>query len=206
MIFGENNMKIGIMGGTFNPIHLGHLVLSEYIRVEMDLDKVVFIPTGRPPHKDDKNIIDGFHRKKMVELSIKDNPYFVLSDIELKKSGISYTIDTINELKDIYKEDTLYMIIGADSLLNFESWKDPSELLKKVNLIVADRLLRKDKDIIDEIRTLNSKYNIDISYLDSPIIEISSTEVRDRIKEGKSIRYLVREDVNRYILENSLYK
>lgn len=200
-------MKIGIMGGTFNPIHLGHLILSEYIRVEMSLDKVIFIPTGHSPHKDSKNIIDGFHRENMVELSIADNPSFILCDIELKKNDISYTIDTVKELKSIYKDDSLYMIIGADSLMNLESsWKKPAKLLKEVSFIVADRLLRKNQNIIDEVNSLNLKYNVDIKYLNSPIIEISSTNIRERVQRSQSIKYLVKEDVNKYILENNLYK
>lgn len=199
-------MKIGIMGGTFNPIHLGHLVLSEYIKDEMGLDKIIFIPTGNPPHKDNSEIAEGFHRKAMVDLSISDNPYFTLSDIELKRTKKTYTIDTIYELKRLYKNDTLSMIIGADSLINIGSWKDSDTLLKEVDFVVADRVLREKKNVVKEIERLNLKHGIKIRYFDTPLIEISSTEIRDRIRTDKSIKYLVREEVYRYIVKNNLYK
>lgn len=198
-------MRIGIMGGTFNPIHLGHLILSEYIREEASLDKIIFIPTGDPPHKDKNSVIDGFHRKNMLEFSIKDNPYFSLSDIELKRENKSYTIDTIAELRKVHIDDELFMIIGADSLYSIEYWKDSSKLLTGIDFVVADRVLREKKNLIEEIKRLNILHNIEIEYFDSPLIDISSTEIRDRIKKGKSIKYLVKEDVNKYIIENNLY-
>lgn len=199
-------MRIGIMGGTFNPIHLGHLILTEFIRDEASLDKVIFIPTGHPPHKDTRGMVDSYHRKTMVEISIRDNPHFFLSNIEIEKNSTSYTIETILELKKRYKHDELFMIIGADSLLSIETWKDSSKLLKKINFIVADRLVKSNQDVLEEIKRLNLKYDIDIKYLESPIIGISSTDLRDMVKRNKSIKYLVREEVNKYILENNLYK
>lgn len=199
-------MKIGIMGGTFNPIHLGHLILSEYIRDEIGLDRVIFIPTGQAPHKDNSKIADGLHRKAMTELSIEDNSYFFLSNIELERKEKSYTIDTIKELKEQYKDDTLIMIIGTDSLMSIESWKDSSKLLKQIDFIVADRISREKKDIIEEIKRLNLKYNIDIIHVDIPLLEVSSTEIRDRVRKNKSIKYLVKENVYKYILENNLYR
>ncbi len=199
-------MKIGIMGGTFNPIHLGHLVLSEYIREGLELDKIIFIPTGNPPHKDNNKVEKAFHRKAMVELSIRDNPYFFLSDIELNKKNKSYTIDTILSLKELYKEDTLSMIIGADSLFSIETWRESSRLLEEIDFVVADRVLRKKENLIEEINRLNYKYNSNISHLDTPLIEISSTEIRNRVLENKSIKYLVKEDVREYIIKNNLFK
>lgn len=199
-------MKIGIIGGTFNPIHVGHLVLSEYIRDELNLDKIIFIPTGRPPHKSDKNIAKSIHRWNMLELSIKDNPYFELCDIELNSVGISYTIDTVGELKKLHISDDLTMIIGADSLLSLENWKRGPDLIQKINFVVADRLIGKKQNVINEVKALNHKYGVNIRWVDSPIIEISSTDIRDRIKNNKSIKYLVKEDVNKYINDNNLYK
>ncbi|MGO1470576.1 MAG: nicotinate-nucleotide adenylyltransferase [Tissierella sp.] len=199
-------MKIGIMGGTFNPIHLGHLILSEFIREEALLDKIIFIPTGKPPHKDYSTVVDGFHRKTMTKLSIEDNPYFSLSSMELESEHISYTIDTMMKLKEEYKDDDLFMIIGADSLLQIETWEKYDKLLKETNFIVADRLVKNSKDLLREIKRLNIKHNVKIKHLQSPIIDISSTKIRNMIKENKSIKYLVKEDVNKYILENNLYK
>lgn len=199
-------MKIGIMGGTFNPIHLGHLMLGEYIREGIGLDKVLFIPTGEPPHKDKSKVIGGVHRKAMTELSIEDNPYFFLSSIELDRKDKSYTIDTITEIKSKYKDDTFVMIIGPDSLMSIESWKDSSKLLREIDFIVADRTSREKKDLVEEIKRLNLKYSINIKHLDIPLLEISSTEIRDRVRKNKSIKYLVKENVYRYILENDLYR
>lgn len=198
-------MNIGIMGGTFNPIHLGHLVLSEYIREGLGLDKIIFIPTGNPPHKDKDEVIRSFDRKNMVELSIRDNPYFSISTIELDRKDKSYTIDTITGLKENYRDDNLIMIIGSDSLFSIETWKSCPNLLKEISFVVADRVLRENKSLIQEIKRLNKKYKSDIKYFDTPLIEISSTEIRDRLKRGESIKYLVKEDVNKYIYENNLY-
>ena len=117
-------MKIGIMGGTFNPIHHGHLILSEYIRTETGLDKIVFIPTGLPPHKVGEEVLEGRIRLEMVQLAIRNNPYFTWSDMEIRRKETSYTIDTIGELKRLYDKAQLYLIIGADNLLSIHTWKD----------------------------------------------------------------------------------
>lgn len=199
-------MKIGIMGGTFNPIHLGHLVLSEHIREGLDLDKVIFIPTGNPPHKDNNKIIKANHRKNMVELSIKDNPYFFLSSMELEKKDKSYTIDTILSLKEKYRDDSLIMIIGGDSLFSIESWKESTRLLQEIDFVVADRILRDKENLKKEIKRLNLIHGSNIKYLETPLVEISSTQIRERVEKDKSIKYLVKEKVNKYILENNLYK
>lgn len=198
-------MRIGIMGGTFDPIHHGHLILSEYIRIKAKLDKIIFIPTGNPPHKDSQNILKGETRLKMVELAIETNPYFISSDIEVKRTNTSYTIDTVAHLKDKYKDCQLYMIIGADTLLSLHTWKDFSQILTQTKFIVADRLGLCD-DIDKEIDRLNKKYDSDIISMDSPVIDISSTLIRQSLKEGLSIKYLVPELVEEYILENNLYR
>ena len=198
-------MKIGIMGGTFNPIHHGHLILSEYIRINEELDKIIFIPTGNPPHKDRQNILDGEIRLEMVRLAIKNNPYFTYSDIEVKKPEISYTIDTVIHLKEKYRGCDLYMIIGADTLLSLYSWKDIFYILGQVKFIVADRLGLHDDDVEKEINRLNNKYSANIISVDSPVIEVSSTLIRHRLKADLSIKYLLPEVVEEYIIENKYY-
>lgn len=200
-------MKIGIMGGTFNPIHHGHLILSEYIRIEANLDKIVFIPTGLPPHKYDVDVLDGETRLKMVELAIEDNPYFICSDIEVMRTKkTTYTIDTLIELKDIYHDCQLYMIIGADTLLSLYTWKDCSKVLSLINFIVADRLGLNTDDVLNEIERLNNLFGANIINIDSPVIDISSTSIRDRVKNGLSIKYLVPELIEEYVLKNNLYR
>lgn len=197
-------MKIGIMGGTFNPIHHGHLILSEYIRLEENLDKIIFIPTGNPPHKN--SVLDAKLRLEMVELAIKSNPYFNASDIEVKRTNLTYTIDTIKELKEKYPSAELFMIIGADTLLSLHNWKDCSKVLSQINFIVADRLGLRPSDIEKEIKRLSNKYFSNIFNIASPIIDISSTDIRNRIKENLSIKYLVPETIEDYILQNNLYR
>lgn len=199
-------MKIGIMGGTFNPIHHGHLILSEYIRTKLGLDKIIFIPTGMPPHKNKDDLLDGRTRLEMLKLAINNNPYFDSSDIEVSRTQLTYTIDTLIELKDLYKNCELYMIIGADTLLSLQTWKEYSKVLSLVNFIVADRLGLSTDDVLKEIERLNIKFGADIISVNSPVIDISSTTIRNRVGKDLSIKYLVPEVVEDYILNNNLYK
>ncbi|NLI65962.1 MAG: nicotinate-nucleotide adenylyltransferase [Tissierellia bacterium] len=199
-------MKIGIMGGTFNPIHHGHLILSEYIRIGADLDKIIFIPTGIPPHKDNQAVLDSQIRLEMVALAIRENPYFICSDMEVVRKKLSYTIDTVNELKEIYRDDDLYMIIGTDTLLSLHTWKDYERILSMINIIVADRLGLDRKRVDKRIEELTRRYGASIISMDSPVIDISSTLIRERLKKGLSIKYLVPEVVEDYILKNNLYR
>lgn len=198
-------MRIGLMGGTFNPIHLGHLLISEYIRETFPLDKIIFIPSGNPPHKDLNLIVNAHHRYNMVELAIKDNPFFAISDIEVIRKGKSYTIDTIDEIKKNYPDDSIYFIIGGDSLSNLSTWKDYETLLKKTNFILIDRHGFEENKLTRYIKELEDKYGANIDYMDGPEIEISSTLIRENLINGKSIKYMVTKDVEDYIYNNSLY-
>ena len=199
-------MNIGIMGGTFSPIHNGHLILSEYIRESINLDKVIFIPTGIPPHKSFKYVLDGQIRKKMVELAIDSNPYFTVSTIEIDRVDTSYTIDTITQLKKIYPKDNLFMIIGADSLLDLHMWKDFKKLITMVDFVVADRHGSNGAKVTNRIEELNKMFISNIIKVDTPIIDISSTMIRENINKGLSIKYLVPEAVEEYIEKNHLYR
>ncbi len=198
-------MKIGLMGGTFNPIHMGHLIISEFLRITFPLDKVIFIPSGNPPHKNN-DIAESNHRMSMVNLATSQNPFFEVSSIELKRTGKSYTIDTIKEIKDIYPNDQLYFIIGSDSLLDLTSWKDFESLISKTNFLICGRPENTEESILNKIDELTKEYNSNIIYIKGPLIEISSTLIRDRIKDQKSIKYLVTGEVEEYIYKNNLYK
>ncbi|TDT71892.1 nicotinate-nucleotide adenylyltransferase [Hypnocyclicus thermotrophus] len=184
-------MKIGIYGGSFNPIHFGHIFLAEYIREELKFDKILFIPVGIPSHREN-NLIDYKHRVNMIKLSIQDNKYFELCEIE--KNKISFTYDTYKELKKKYPKDELYEIIGEDSAAYLYKWKDYEEMIKHVKFIVAKRSNSSYK---------SSEKNIII--LNSPIIEISASDIRNRIKIRKSIKYYLHQDVKEYIEKNKLY-
>lgn len=198
-------MKVGILGGTFNPIHHGHLIIAEYTREYLDFDKILFIPTGIPPHKDRFQVLNGKTRSEMVSLAIESNPRFECSNIEIDKNGTSYTIDTINLLKKKRPKEEFHLIIGGDSLLELNSWKGFEELIDSVDIIVADRYGAYGKSIIKEIDRLNKKRKKKIINLSTPIIDISSTEIRKKVQEGRSIKYLTPENVEEYIMERGLY-
>ena len=197
-------MKIGVLGGTFDPIHKGHLIIGEFARISAKLDKVIFIPSGTHPFKDNEVITDPKIRCKMVELAIKSNPYFEVSTIEIERTGINYTIDTIRYLKQEYKEAEIYFIIGSDILFEIEKWYKFEKLIKLCQFILFYRTDKEEK-ISEIINKLKSRYNINIKKVNSPLLPISSTEIRQRVKQGKSIKYLVEENVEKYILENNIY-
>lgn len=188
-------MKIGILGGTFNPIHIGHLIIAEESREKLGLDKVIFVPTYLPPHKDNGNIALANDRISMVKLAVSDNTNFTVSDIEIKRSGRSYTIDTIKQFKADYPKDELYFIIGSDLLEYLDDWKDLKEIIKIVKFIVVTRPGYPLERIPSYITTLPIR-----------AVDVSAFEIRSNIKENKSFRYLVPEKVYGYIKEKGLYK
>jgi len=188
-------MKIGILGGTFNPIHTGHLILAEEVREKLKLDKVIFVPTYLPPHKDNSDIASACARLTMVKLAIKGNRYFLASELEIKRDGRSYTIDTMKEFKSIYPQDELYFIIGSDLLKYLDDWKDLQEIIKMVKFIVATRPGYPLEKIPSHISTIPIR-----------AVDISGFEIRKAIKENKSFRYLVPEAVLRYIDKKRLYR
>ena len=196
--------KYGIFGGSFNPIHYGHLMICEYIKEEMGLE-VIFIPTGNPPHKDLG--VSAEDRYEMVRLAISPNPDFEISDIETTRVNLSYTVDTIRELKKIYKEEKLYFLIGLDSLFQLKTWKKIGDLSQEIEFVVALRPGYIDKEEINrEIDFLRENFGTRINLIKTPLYEISSTDLRDRIHEGKSLRYLIPKKVLDYIEESGFYK
>lgn len=198
--------KIGIMGGTFDPIHNGHLILAEYARTTFGLDKILFIPTGKPPHKDKDSISSNSHRYNMTLFAINSNPYYLISSIEIQRESIAYTIDTIKYLKSKFNYTDFYFILGSDSLYQIHKWKDYKELLGLCNFIVAKRQDLDNDNLKVKIKELSELYGSPLSILESPLIDISSTEIRNRVKKGLSIKYLVPESVEQYIEKNKLYK
>lgn len=198
-------MKIGIMGGTFDPIHNGHLIVAEYTRTSLKLDKIIFMPSGQHPFKDNKEITPSEKRMKMVSLAIESNPYFQTSSIEIHRVGITYTIDTILSLKEKYKNDDLYFIIGSDILLEIEKWKSFNQLINICNFALVRRMGEYKEGADNKLSYLREKYNIQIEEVKAPIIEISSTEIRQRLKKELSIKYLVPEIVEKYIFQHNLY-
>lgn len=200
-------MKVGIMGGTFDPIHNGHLMLGEYAYRQYSLDQIWFMPNGNPPHKSSETIESQTkNRVEMVKRAIADKEYFVLQPYEVDNEGVHYSYKTMEYFKATYPEYEFYFIIGADSLFNFEKWVKPERLLKTCVILAAFRDDKNIKEMIEQIQYLNEKYDADIRLLNTPNVDISSTEIRRMLKEGTSIRGLVPESVLAYIETKQLFK
>ena len=198
--------KLAIMGGTFDPIHMGHLVTAEEVRHEFGVDEVLFVPTGHPPHKADINMTTSEHRYLMTVLATAANPSFKVSRIEIDRQGVTYAIDTIREIKSIYGEDVkVYFITGADAIQKILSWKDCEEVLKICNFVAVTRPGYNKDELIKEIDKLNREYETNIYFLEVPALAISSSNVRKRIATDRPIKYLVPEEVENYIKKHMLY-
>lgn len=198
--------RIGILGGTFDPIHVGHLMTAEAVRDEFSLDKVIFIPAAVPPHKMDQQVTEARHRYLMTVLATTSNPHFDVSSIEMDRPGPSYTIDTIYELKRQYGENTdLFFITGADAIADIPTWDRIEELLGLCQFIAATRpgFLPNVDNIKDYFGELGSTR---IHRLETPELEISSTNIRERLKRGFSIKYIVPAAVEDYIYKEGLYR
>lgn len=200
-------MKIGIMGGTFDPIHIGHLLLGEFAYENFHLDEIWFLPNGNPPHKTtDESGVSLDDRIEMVKLATDDVPYFRMNLYEASSKKHSYTYSTMRALREMYPEHEFFFILGADSLFSIEQWKNFREIFPSCTILAA---MRDDKDTESmqaQIRYLNEKYGADIRLLQAPLVEISSTTIRRRAENGLSIRYMVPDVVSEYIQSNALYK
>lgn len=202
----EKCSRIGISGGTFDPIHYGHLIITEEARERFSLDKVLFIPSGKPPHKVDTKVTEQEHRLNMVSLAVGTNPHFEVSNIEMERKGYIYTVDTLMQLRRVYGDKAkLFFIIGADIVWDLLKWKDPRRLFGLCEFIVAFRPGYDGNDFIGEIEKLRTEYNTKIHIAETPLMEISSTDIRERIRNKRSVKYLVPESVERYIYDNNLY-
>ena len=198
-------MNIGVLGGTFDPVHNGHLIVAEEAKTRLNLVEIIFVPAGQPWLKAAKPISPAEHRLQMLRLAIADKPYFKLSTIEIERTGPSYTIDTINELRDKFgSEDELFFILGWDSLAELPQWREPSRLIKMCYLVAVPRPgypRPKLKTLEVIIRGLSQR----VMLMKKPEIDISASAIRERVARGLSIRHLVPEPVNRYIKEHGLY-
>ena len=199
--------KIGILGGTFDPIHIGHLIIAETARLDYALDEIIFMPTNNPPHKSAIDITDSSHRYNMVVLATEDHSEFSVSSLELDRGGISYTIDTIKNLKTMYAEETeIYFIIGRDMVGTLKTWKDIDQLFDLCYFLVAMRPVDNADYIKEELADFSSKEISKIKKLNTLEIDISSTEIRDKLKRGEAIKHIVTENVAKYIKEHDLYQ
>jgi len=198
--------KIGILGGTFDPIHNAHLLLGESAREQFGLDRVIFIPNNLAHLPNRTEVASGENRYQMVKMAIKDNPYFTCSRIEIDKDGGTYTYNTIQELKLMYPGDELFLILGGDSVIGIDNWYMAKELLQSCTILAA---VREDDDLaaLDKKRKeLGDKFGADIRLLKFNRIDISATEVRNRVRTGRSIRYMVPDEVIEFLCIKGLYK
>jgi len=215
--------RIGILGGTFNPVHLGHLAAAEEVRDRLKLDKVLFVPSFLPPHKSEEDMPSAVQRQEMVRLAIKGNPHFTVSDVEIRRGGRSYTVDTIEALHKVHPGAELYFITGLDSFLEIGTWKEWERLMELCSFVVLSREGCRFRDI-SKLAFLNAPEH-ELAALDGrekeeavfrtgnmrvhleriPFYDISSTDIRARLRAGRSIKYHLPDAVEHYIIENKLY-
>jgi len=190
--------RIGILGGTFDPLHIGHLIVAQEVQEKLKLDRIFFIPTSLPPHKKKVKISSSVHRLRMVQLAAQANPNFKVLDLELKRKGHSYTVDTLRILGKKYPQTKFVLILGLDNLNHIHTWKKPEEIFRLSQVIFISR----------PGATFNkaNKWLKQSKFLEVKEIEISSTDIRERVRKRKSIRYMVPEEVLKYIKKHNLYK
>ena len=198
-------MKRGLLGGTFDPVHLGHLIVAEEVRTELALDEVSFLPTGVPWMKRGRPISEGLHRLAMVELAVASNPHYSVLTLEMESSGDTYTVDTLEELAGgLHGRDDLFFILGTDALDSFHRWRDPRRVVELATLVVVTRPGHGEVDLesLDRAVPGISRRLVQVR---ATLIEISGAEIRRRVSQGRSIRYLVPDAVADYIEVQGLY-
>lgn len=199
--------RVGIMGGTFDPIHIGHLILGEHAYHQFELDQVLFMPAGNPPHKRErKGRAATADRIRMVELAIADNPHFSLSLHEIDKDGYTYTDETLDELVRANSDTDYFFIMGADSLFQFEDWKGPAKICQLCTIIAAVRDCADEAALDEQILHLHKIFGGRFLKLNTPNIDISSHQIRNRIVLNQPVRYYIPEAVGDYVRQNELYK
>jgi nicotinate-nucleotide adenylyltransferase len=204
-----NIRRIGVLGGTFDPVHYGHLVIAEEVYATLELTEMVFVPTGQPPHKTQEVITPAEHRLAMLELAIASNPHFTISRVDLDRPGPSYTVDTLRLLHKQWGEETaIYFVIGGDSLEDFLSWYDAAGILKQLTYLVAVRRpgYNESEEYYDRLEARLPGIKQRLLVVEAPQFEISATDIRLRVAEGRPIKYQTPESVEQYIKEFGLYR
>lgn len=193
--------RIGVLGGSFDPPHLGHLALAEWARVQLSLEQVLFVPAGDPPHKSRASLTPARQRLAMTRLAVRGNPAFEVRDLEMRRKGVSYTVDTVRELAAEAPRARLVLLMGADMFATFGTWRSPDEILEHAQLAVA---LRPGARRARAGRWAHVGHGV--TFLDNPGLEVSSTTLRDRARAGLSLRYLVPDAVARHVEKHALYR
>ena len=214
--------KLAILGGTFNPIHIGHLMVAEDIRQLFGFEKVLFVPSALPPHKSAKGIISSRHRLAMTALATRDNPHFEVSSVEVERGGKSYTVETLEQIKQVYGEDMgLYFLVGSDAFMEISSWKDISRLFELCRFVVINRpggsLEGLSQDFLKGVKSVEHQLinranpptiseAVNVYLVETLLVDVSSSGIRELIRWGGSIKYLVPHLVEEYIVKNQLYQ
>ena len=199
-------MKVGLMGGTFDPIHIGHLLVAEEARLCLEFDEVLFIPTGNPWMKAGTPLSPAHHRLNMVRLAVASNPFFHASSIEIDRPGPTYTVDTLAQLREGGdNEDSFYFIVGVDSLSGLRRWKEPERVLDLCTMVVVPRPGHPtgDMSFLESICLSESEK---VLTLNGPLVDVSGTDIRSRVAMGQSVRYQVPEEVESYMARCDLYR
>ncbi len=199
-------MRVGLLGGTFDPVHVGHVFIAEEARIRLSLERVVFVPAGNPWLKVHHEVTPASYRVEMVRLAIAKHAHFEVCTIEVERGGPSYTVDTLDDFRRKFRNQELYLILGLDSFVDLPLWKEPERLVQLSRLVVVPRLganLPEFGEVASKIEGM-SKDNVVV--LDSPMIGISSSGIRDRLSRGLPIDYLVPGEVERYIIAHGLYR
>ncbi len=193
----SGNCLIGVLGGTFNPVHNGHLFIAKFCLKHLHLDKILFIPSAKPPHKN-REIAEFQHRYNMLKLALSNSPKFEISDLEHKRRELSYSVITLQELHKIYSKAEIFFIIGEDNVEELPTWYNYRDLFKLANLVVVSRK-------VDKSKWHDLDYSDELNFLEMPLIDISSTKIRDKIRKGEDVSHLLPKMVYEYIKENKLY-
>ena len=191
-------MRLGILGGTFDPPHLAHLIAGERAVGDFALDKLLFVPANIPPHKSEQPLSASSDRIAMSRLAVEGNPKFDVSEIEVSRPGLSYSIDTVRQIKSQWNPTKIFLFIGSDQFAAFDTWHEPEEIFRETEVVVMARPLENPR--------AKSPYDSRVKFMDLPLLQISSTDIRERVRAGKSIRYLIPEAVREYIEEYGLYR
>ncbi|MDD3570738.1 MAG: nicotinate-nucleotide adenylyltransferase [Lachnospiraceae bacterium] len=199
--------KFAILGGTFDPIHFGHISVSEAVLNQTNVEKVLLIPCGKPPHKDNEDVLDGHTRLEMARLAVEGHKNMMVSSLEIDRGGTTYTVDTVSQLKDLLGDEVEFKFVtGADAIHYIKTWKDYKHLLRICSFIAVTRPGYNKNALANEIQQMEDDFKCDIEFIEIPPVDVSSSEIRKNISNGLSINGMVPHKVEEYILKNGLYK
>lgn len=202
----QRPIRLGLYGGSFDPVHLGHLLLAETCREECELDRVLFLPCSQSPHKPNGAIASGNQRAEMLQFAVAGDPRFGVCRIELERSGPSFTVETLRQLRVEQPDSEFFFLMGADSLADLPLWREPQAILELATIVAVNRGQRPPLDLASLETRLGSSVRDRVRFVTMPAIELSATEIRERVRSGRSLRYRVPRAIEEYIRQSGLYR